>query len=211
MVGDFACLRVVSVNPRIGAFLDWGLTKDLLLPHRAQADPVQAGEWIVVHVHLDDLTGRIIASSRLHEHLALTPPAYAVDQSVALLIVEDTPLGYRAIIEGAHWGLLYRTELSGTLTYGEKTRGFIKEIRPDGKIALRLDPAGYQRVAPLAERILIALRENGGRLEFDDASTSDAIRAAFGVSKKSFKQALGSLYRDRRIRFAKGGTELARR
>ena len=208
VVGDFACLRVVGVTPGIGAFLDWGLAKDLLLPIREQDHRVHQGDWVVAFIYLDEESGRIVASTRLGRHLSPEPPKYAEGQPVQLLIARETPLGYQAIVENAHWGLLYHSELAGPLQLGESLRGFVRAVREDGKLDLGLDPAGYGRVAPLAHRIIQALEKNGGQLDFDDESTPESIRAAFGTSKKAFKQALGALLRERRIRFIQDGIEL---
>jgi uncharacterized protein len=210
MVGDFAGLRVVGVTPGIGAFLDWGLAKDLLLPLREQEYRVREGEWVVVYIYVDEQSGRIVASSRLKRHLSSEPPDYAEGQPVQILIAQETPLGYQAIVQNAHLGLVYRTDLSGPLQIGESLRGYVRAVRPDGKIDLGIDPAGYGRVAPLAHRILQALEESGGKLDFDDQSTPEAIRAAFDTSKKAFKQALGALLRERKIRFVDDGIELVR-
>ena len=133
---------------------------------------------------------------------------YKPGQSVRLLVMSESPLGYTAIIDHAHLGLLYKTELSAPLAVGQRIGGFIKEVREDGKIDLNLDAAGYARIAPLTEQILAALEASGGRLNFDDESTPDEIRLRFGVSKKAFKQALGNLFRERRIGFMRPGIEL---
>lgn len=207
-VGEFAHLRVLSVNPRVGAFLDWGLAKDLLLPFREQERPVEPGQWVVAFVMLDTKTRRIVATTRLDQHLDLGPSPYYEGQSVDLLIAARTPLGYTAIIENTHRGLLYHEELSGPLEVGRRVRGFIREIRPDGKMDLGLDEAGYQRVAPLTEKILAALKEEGGRIDLDDDSSPEVIRVRFGVSKKAFKQALGALYKRQQIQFTRPGIEL---
>jgi predicted RNA-binding protein (virulence factor B family) len=199
LVGEFASLRVVSTNPRIGAFLDWGLSKDLLLPIREQRRPVSPGEWVVAYIFVDLKTDRIVATTRLNRHLNVTPAAYAEGQAVDLLVTGETTLGYNAIICGAHLGLLYRNELPGPLGVGQKLDGYIRAVRPDGKIDLSINPAGYGRVAPLKEQVLEALASAGGRLPYGDASSPAQIRGAFGVSKKAFKQALGALYRERRI------------
>ena len=209
MVDDFALLRVVSVNPRIGVFLDWGLEKDLLLPIREQTEPLQPGSWIVVRVALDEKTDRIIASARLNRYLDLVPATYREGQAVKLLITGESPLGYNAIIENAHRGLLYRSDLSGPLSAGQALDGFVRAVRPDGKIDVALDQAGYRRIAPLTEQILEALKDAGGQLPYHDNSPPEDIRAVFGVSKKAFKQAIGSLYRDRKIRIEKSGITLA--
>lgn len=207
-VGEFALLRVVSVNPRIGVFLDWGLEKDLLLPIREQTKPLQSGDWLVVRVVLDEKTDRIIASSRLNRYLNLTPPTYAEGQAVNLLVIEATPLGFNVIVENAHRGLLYHSDLANPLTIGQPLEGFVRLVRPDGKIDVALDRSGYRRIGTVTEQILEALKESGGRLPYHDNSSPEDIRAVFGVSKKAFKQAIGALYRDRRIEIAKDGIKL---
>jgi predicted RNA-binding protein (virulence factor B family) len=208
MVGEFACLEVLSVNPQIGAFLDWGLSRDLLLPFSEQKLHVHLGQWVIVHVHLDPKTNRIVASARWQRYLSPAEPAYHIGQEVQLLITGPTPLGYNAIVENAHRGLLYRDTMSGRLMSGQKLRGFVRALRPGGKIDLALDASGYQRVVSLSDQILQALASNGGRLNMDDASSPEVIRDAFGASKKAFKQALGRLYKERRIQFMNPGIEL---
>ncbi|MEO7599556.1 MAG: S1-like domain-containing RNA-binding protein [Opitutus sp.] len=208
MVGEFGLLRVISVNPRIGVFLDWGLEKDLLLPIREQTAPLEAGAWIVVRVALDEKTDRIIASSRLNRYLDLAPPTYGEGKEVKLLVIDESPLGYNVIVEHAHRGLLYRTDLSGPLTVGQPLDGFIRSVRTDGKIDVALDRAGYRRIAPLTDQILEALKDSGGELPYHDNSTPEDIRAVFGASKKAFKQAIGALYRDRKIQIRPEGISL---
>lgn len=207
-VGEFACLKVVGLHERAGAFLDWGLAKDLLLPFREQERPVRAGQRVVVCVVLDPASRRIIASARLKRHLSQTPPDYRANESVNLLIADATPLGFTAIVEEQHLGLLYRDNLSIPLQIGQRLKGFVRKVRPNGQIDLSLDAAGYGRVTTLSEKIFQALRENQGRFAFDDDSSPEAIRLKFGVSKKAFKQALGKLYKARRIRFLNPGVEL---
>jgi predicted RNA-binding protein (virulence factor B family) len=207
-VGEFAYLKVISVNRNIGAFLDWGLAKDLLLPFREQESPVRAEDWAIVHVGLDEKTNRIVASTRLNRHLSRDTPAYRNGQPVRLLIVGRTPLGYNAIIENAHRGLLYHDNLATPLLPGQKVQGFVRAVHSGGKIDLRLDASGYKRVASLRDQIVQALEGNDGHLSFDDDSTPEAIRQTFGVSKKAFKQALGKLYKERRIRFQHPGIKL---
>jgi predicted RNA-binding protein (virulence factor B family) len=204
MVGEFADFKVLSVNPRVGAFLDWGLPKDLLLPFREQESPVRLGQRVVAYVLLDEQTNRIIATTRFSKHLNRQPPRYRNGQPVNLLITDKTPLGYNAIVENSHRGLLYHDRVSQPLEIGEKVRGFVRLVRPDGKIDLSLDASGYKRVVSLKEQIVDALKENDGKLAFDDDSPPEAIRGKFGVSKKAFKQALGGLYKLRRIRFESG-------
>lgn len=207
-VGEFAALKVVGVHERAGAFLDWGLTKDLLLPFREQERTVRVGQSVVVAVVLDPKSRRIIASTRLKRHLSDEPPPYRTNESVHLLIADSTPLGYPAIVEGRHLGLLFRDNITTPLEVGQQLKGFVKKVRANGEIDLSLDAAGYGRVSTLSEIIVRALEEGQGRFIFDDDSSPEAIRQKFGVSKKAFKQALGKLYKARRIRFLNPGVEL---
>ncbi len=206
-VGEFATLEVVGVNRNIGAFLNWGLPKDLLLPFREQVEKVAPGEKVVVYVMLDEKTDRIMATARLNRHLSRERPPFRPKQEVRLLITARTPLGYNAIIEGTHAGLLYHTNIGAPLTVGQKVNGFVAMIHPGGKIDLSLNASGYQRVASLTDKILEALKNSGGRLALDDDSAPEQIRETFDASKKAFKQALGALYRQRRIRFTHPGIE----
>ena len=208
MVGDIATLRVISIHRQAGAFLDWGLAKDLLLPFREQSGTVCAGQDVVVRVHIDQKTQRIVASMKLDRDSTAAPPSYRPGQPVEFLITERTDLGFKALVEGKHSGLLYHDGLSIPVAIGREIRGFVRGVRPDGKIDLVLDQPGYRRVAPLAQQIVQALQGNGGRLGVDDNSSPEAIRQAFGVSKKAFKQALGTLYKSRRIRFTPEGIVL---
>ena len=211
MVGEFAHLRVLTHEPGIGAFLDWGLEKDLLLPRREYAGGVRPGGRVLVYVMLDERSDRIVATARLNRHLNLTPPNYTEGQPVRLIVESETPLGYKAIINGAHVGLLYRAELAGPLSIGQTLDGFIRTVRPDGKIDLGLDPAGHRRLGPLSDQILAALENAGGYLPYHDGSSPEEIRAALGMSKKAFKQAIGVLYRERRILIEPAGIRLVKR
>jgi len=210
MVGDFAFLRIVSQNPGIGAFLDWGLEKDLLLPRREYAGGIRQGGRALVYVMLDERSDRIVATCRLNRHLNLTPPSYTEGQAVKLIVESETPLGYKAIINCAHTGLLYRAELSAPLPIGDSLDGFIRTMRPDGKIDLGLDPAGHRRLGPLSEQIVAALKTAGGHLPYHDNSTPEEIRTAFAMSKKAFKQAIGVLFREHRIVIGPDGIRLVK-
>lgn len=207
-VGEFACLQVVGVNPRIGVFLDWGLGKDLLLPAREQDGPLNPGDRVVVQVVLDEKSDRLIASARLNRRLDLTPPPYHEGQAVHLLVASKSPLGYNLIINHAHRGLVYHTDAPVPLKVGQVVEGYVRQVRPDGKVDLALGRAGYRRVATVAEQILEKLRAAGGRLPYHDSSLPEEIRDAFGTSKKAFKQAIGALYKDRLIRIDPGGIHL---
>ncbi len=200
-VGEFAALRVVSLTPRIGVFLDWGLEKDLLLPIREMSGPLQPGDKAVVLVRVDPHTDRLMATARFNRFLDQTPAHYHEGESVRLLVASRSPIGYNMVVNNAHRGLLYHTELAGgALELGQVVEGYVRAIRPDGKLDLALGKAGYRRVAELTDRIIAALEAApGGRLPYGDNSIPEEIRDAFGVSKKAFKQAIGALYRDRRI------------
>ena len=209
MVGDFAALKVVDVSPGIGSFLDWGLEKDLLLPRREQGGFRKAGEKVVVYVFLDEKSNRIVASTRLQRWFSRTPPAYAQNHPVKLLIAGRTPLGYKAVVDNLYQGMLYGSELAGPLETGSQADGFVKTVRPDGKLDLSLDRSGFARVGAITDQILEALKAAGGHLPYNDESPPDAIRTAFGVSKKAFKQAIGILYRKRLIALTANGISLA--
>ena len=208
-VGEFASLKVVGGHARIGAFLDWGLSKDLLLPNRELTHRPAIGDSIVVFVYVDKRSDRIVATTQFDGLLNLTPPKYEPKQRVSILVVAETPLGYKAIVEGAHWGLLYRTDLGVMLQVGTKMDAYVRVVRPDGKIDLSIELAHYQeRVAPLTEKILEALKANGGKLPLNDRSSPGEVFTRFGTSKKAFKQALGALYKSRRIAMTEDGIEL---
>lgn len=208
MRDEVAALSVVEVRSDLGAFLAWGLQKDLLLPAQEMEFPVQAGQVVVVYVFLDPASDRVFASTRLRDHLSPLLPPYEIGQPVELLIVRPTPLGYIALVEGMHLGLLYQGV--ERLMAGQRTQGYIGGAREDGKLDLTLDSSGAHRVNSLTEEILEALRAAGGRLELDDASPPEAIREKFGASKKAFKQAVGSLYKQRLIELMRPGLALIR-
>ena len=210
-VGEVAALRVVGFMSGMGVFLDWGMDDEqLLMPAREQEAPVKKGEAVVVVLYEDPKTHRIFASSRLQEHLRGAPADYAAGQPVNLLVVRETPLGYTALVEGNHLGLLYRQEGRAPLKPGDKVQGYIGTLRTDGKLDLTLDSSGRHAVTSLADQILETLRKEGGRLELDDDSMPEDIRERFSASKKAFKQAIGALFRERKIRLTKPGIELMR-
>jgi len=208
MVGEFACMKVLNVHPQAGAFLDWGLEKDLLVPFQEQEFPLRPGDWVVVYVGLDARTNRIMASTRLNRHVSHDTPAYREGQQVNLLIASALPQGYQAVVDNAHLGRIAKSQLAAPLKIGARVKGFVRAVNAHGKIDVSLDAAGYQRVEPLTKLIITALNLSGGRLAFDDESSPANIRQQFGVSKKAFKQALGKLYKTRRIAFTKPGIEL---
>lgn len=197
-VGEFASLKVVDIN-RVGLFLDWGLPKDLLLPHSEEKRPLQIGDYCVVYVFVDKRSRRITATARLDRYLDRLPAAYQVGQEVDLLVAEATDMGFKAIIDGRHWGLIHKNELFKFLRSGMQEKGFIKEVRADGKLSLSLQPVGQDAASSLGEQILAKLREHGGVLNLNDRSSPEAIGALFRVSKGNFKKAIGGLYKQGRI------------
>ncbi len=193
-VGEFASLKVLEVNS-IGIFLDWGLSKDLLLPYSEEKRSLQAGDYCVVHVYLDKHTRRITATARLDRYLDLRPNTYKVGQSVDLLVAESTDMGFKAIINNQHWGLIHKNEVFKFLRNGIREKGFIKELRADGKISLSLQPVGQDAADALHQKILQLLQEKGGVLPVNDKSEPQLISDLFGVSKGNFKKAIGALYK----------------
>lgn len=197
-VGEFASLKVVEIT-RVGLFLDWGLPKDLLLPHSEEKRPLQVGDHCVVYVYVDKHSERITATARLDRHLDQTPASYQPGEAVDLLIVEPSDLGYKAIINHRHWGLVHKNEIFKPLRPGRRERGYIREVRPDGKVSLSLQPVGRDAGDSLQALIMQTLDENNGVLNLSDKSAAPEIARLFGVSKGSFKKAIGGLYRQGRI------------
>ncbi|RMQ98258.1 RNA binding S1 [Pseudomonas savastanoi pv. glycinea] len=197
-VGEFASLKVVEVNS-IGVFLDWGLPKDLLLPYSEEKRTLQAGDYCVVHVYLDKHTRRITATARLDRYLDKTPASYSVGQEVDLLVAEATDMGFKAIINNKHWGLIHKNEVFKFMRAGKQEKGYIKEVRSDGNISLSLQPVGEQAASSLNNKILGKLKENNGVLPVSDKSDPQVISNLFGVSKGNFKKAIGALYKQGQI------------
>ncbi len=197
-VGECALLEVKDVNDA-GAFLDWGLPKDLLVPYSEQHKPMEVGRRYVVCIYLDPYTGRITASSRLNRRLNEKSRNFTPGQAVDLLICGKTDMGYKAVINHTHLGLIFRDDAFRTLTYGESLKGYIKAVRSDQKLDISLQAPAAQGKPALAEQILAHLRAQGGVSELTDKSPPEAIYAAYNVSKGSYKNALSLLYKQRRI------------
>lgn len=202
VVGECAYLRVVETN-RIGAFLDWGLPKDLLVPFNEQQKPMQKGYSYMVYLFVDEDTQRIAASSRLEEHLTSDIDIYKPPQAVDLQIYGRSDLGFKAVINGTHLGQLYDNETFKKLHYGERLKGYIKHLRTDGKIDLCLSlPAHIEREG-LAGTIMQYLEEHDGISTLTDKSPPELIYQTFGVSKATYKKTLGLLYKNRQIKIEK--------
>jgi hypothetical protein len=206
MVGDFALLKVVAVESA-GAFLDWGLPKDLLVPFSEQSPIMEEGKSYVVRVYVDK-SNRIAGTTRLDRYLDNDPGNFHVSQKVELLICNQTDIGYKAIINGTHWGVLYYNEVFQSLKSGQKTKGYIKKVRDDNKIDLSLQKLGYEKVDDITETILGVLKEQGGFISVSDKSTPETIHKLFGVSKKTYKKAIGAIYRKRLITIENNGIKL---
>lgn len=206
-VGEFACLRVASAT-HIGAFLDWGLPKDLFVPFREQKVEMHEGQSYVVRIYLDEASGRIAASSKLDKFLDRAPATYKTGEKVRLLICDKTDLGYKAIVNERHWGILFYNEVFQTLERGQRIDGFIKQVRSDGKIDLCLHKPGFEKVTHLTDVILNHIKAQGGFMPVTDKSPPEEIYRLFGVSKKTYKQAIGALYKKRLITFEDNGTRL---
>lgn len=207
MVGEFAVLKAVAIS-KFGAFLDWGLPKDLLVPFREQKADMVEGRSYLVYVFLDLQTNRIAASAKIDKFLDNTPPEYEVGEEVDLIIVEETDLGYKAIVNEEHWGILYRNQTYQSLENGQKVKGYINKIREDDKIDLLLEKPGYEKVDAISQKILDELKENKGFMAVSDKSSPEMIKAMFGISKKNFKKAIGGLYKKRLISFESDGIKL---
>lgn len=205
-VGDFVSLKVVTAN-RIGAFLDWGLKKDLFVPAREQATPMVVGHHYVVHLYLDR-DGRVAATSKFEHFLDADTANYRAGDSVSLLPCENTPLGIKAIVDGRHWGVLYRNEVFGKIQLGREIRGYIKQIREDGKLDLTLNQGGAEGKNKDAEKILSRLTKQGGYLPVADKSSPEQISQLFAMSKGAFKRAIGALYKQGKIDIEDDGIRL---
>lgn len=207
IVGDFALMQVIAVN-QVGAFLDWGLKKDLLVPFREQKKKMEEGNSYVVFVYLDSESKRIVASAKLDKFLDNIPAEFEINQEVDLLIIDKTDLGYKAIINQTHSGMLYENEVFIPLKRGMKVKGFIKNIREDEKIDLYLQKAGFEKVDDFAEIFIKYLSDNKGFTVITDKSPSEKIYDTFGVSKKTFKKSIGALYKKRIISIEENGIKL---
>ena len=206
-VGDLARLRVVDVNP-VGAFLDWGLPKDLLVPLNEQQETMRNGRRYLVYVALDRNSRRVYASSKLEQFFSARQVDVQERERVDLLVAGRSPLGYKVIVNRTSCGMLYDTEVYEQLEIGREMPGYVKTLRPDGKIDLSLQKPGYDKVLEAKENIIRLLKEREGFLKVTDKSPAADIHELFGISKKTFKQAVGALYKARRIRLDPRGLAL---
>jgi len=208
MVGEFACLKVVSVS-RAGAFLDWGLSKDLLVPYAEQKPKMEEGKRYVVGVYLDEASDRIVASARLNDMLYdESEDDFQEGEAVSLFVANKTELGYKMIVNNSHWGLLHFSEAVRDLKRGEKLKGFIQHIREDGKIDLCLHQLPSEKTDDVSDIIMKQLRKAEGFLPVTDKSDPEEIRERFGISKGRFKKAIGALYKKKIIALEDDGIRI---
>ena len=197
-VGEFACLEVAWVN-QYGAFLDWGLMKDLFVPFREQKMKMLKGNSYVVHVHLDEDSYRIVASAKVEKYLSKDMPEYNAGDEVEILVWQKTDLGFKVIVDNKFGGMIFKNEIFTDVRTGMKMTAYIKQVRPDGKIDLELQKGGVKKVEDFAYTLLEYIRSNGGSTPLNDKTEADVIYSTFGVSKKTFKKAVGDLYKKRLI------------
>jgi len=207
IAGEFAFMRVKSVND-MGAFLDWGIMKDLLVPFREQKAKMKEEGTYLVYIHVDHVSERIVASAKIEKYLDNVLPEYTPNQEVDLLVIEETEIGYKVIINNLHSGLVYRNEVFRPVEIGDRVKGYIKEVREDEKIDVSLTPLGYKKVEGFTGQILDTLQAHGGFLPVHDKSDPEQIYALFRCSKKAFKQAIGSLYKEKKISIEPGGIRI---
>ncbi|GAK20162.1 LOW QUALITY PROTEIN: hypothetical protein JCM19052_638 [Vibrio sp. JCM 19052] len=208
-VGEWGLMQVEGVSST-GAFVNWGIKeKDLLIPFSEQRARFTAGQNILVYVYTDKASGRIVGTTKFNKWLDKTPANYEVNEEVNLIIAERSQLGYKAIVNGEHWGMIFPSDVFGKLFIGKKLKGYIKQIREDGKIDLALQKVGVAKMDDLSSKIVELLEKKGGFLPLNDKSSPEAIFDAFRTSKGTFKKTIGGLYKAGKIVIEKDGIRLA--
>jgi len=208
LFNEFALLKVTAVA-KVGAFMDWGLEKDLMVPFREQPQDMEEGRWYIVYLDLDEKSDRLFASNRVERHLQNDKLSVAEGDEVSLVVWQKTDLGYTVIINHTHKGLVFENEIFQDLNVGEKLKGYVKKVRDDNKIDISLQPIGYLKFNDAnSELIFSALKENQGFLPLTDKSSPEAIYSQFGISKKAFKKSIGALYKQKKILIETSGIRL---
>lgn len=207
MVGDFAYLRVAWVNEH-GAFLDWGLMKDVFCPFREQKMRMQIDRSYIVHIHLDEESYRIVASAKVDKYLSKERPPYKTNEQVNILVQQKTDLGFKVIVDNKYQGLIYDNQVFRKLHTGDRLKAYVAAVRPDGKLDISIQKRGRGQVTDFSEHLHEYLLRHDGYCPFTDKSPAEDIYAEFKVSKKVFKQAVGDLYKQRLITLAPDGIEL---
>lgn len=198
-VGDFAYLEVAWTN-RFGAFLKWGLLKDLFVPFKEQKTPMEIGKSYMVYVMVDRQSYRVMATAKVEHHLSKEPVPYAAGDEVSVLVWTKTDLGYKVIIDNKYAGLVYDSDIFSRIQPGMRMQAYIKQVREDGKVDVTLQPSGIGYAEDFSDTLLRKIAEAGGRMPFGDKSPAEDIYREFGVSKKVFKKAAGMLYKSRKIK-----------
>lgn len=206
-LNDFSYLRVNHTN-RFGAFMDWGLEKDLFVPFAEQSTKMETAKRYLVYLFLDEQSNRLVASSKINRYLSREAPQYEPNEEVELIIKNPTDLGYNVIINKSHLGLVYKNEVFETLRPGDKHKGFIKQVRPDGKIDVGLTPAFLTAQQDFVQIVLDALQSNQGFIPLHDKSSPEDVQNIMKMSKKNFKKAVGHLYKNQKIVINENGISL---
>ena len=209
IVGECAALKVVQVN-NAGAFLDWGLAKDLMLPYGEQKRKVSQGVTVMVQAYVDEKSGRIAATTKLGRFLGKERRTFLEDEQVDIIVVRRSTNGYNVIVEGTHWGMIYHDQIFQPISIGDRLKGYVLTLREDDKVDIILQKPGAEKVGTLAEQIMTKLEQGDGFIEVGDKSDALAIQAMFGVSKKTYKKALGQLYKERKVQLGKDGVRLVK-
>ena len=208
LLHEFAFLKVNDVSP-VGAFLDWGLEKDLLVPFKEQRQKMEVGRWYVVYMDIDEKTYRLYASNKPDKYLSNDQLTVEQGQEVDLLVMKRTDLGFSVIVNNKHKGLVYHSDVFSALNIGEKLKGYVKEIREDNKLDITLQPIGFEAARDAhTARVMELLTANDGIIELSDKSSPEEIYAIAAMSKKAFKKSLGNLYREGRVKLEKDKTIL---
>lgn len=208
LLNEFALLRVNYIN-NVGAFMDWGMEKDILVPFKEQARPMEKGKRYLVYLYMDKQTNRLVASSKTNQFLNNDQLTVEKGEEVDLIVSHITDMGINVIINEQHKGLLYKDEVyDDSIRTGDRMRGYIKNIRPDNKIDVAIQPQGFESIEPNAEKILSELRASRGFLRLNDNSHPEDIKTVLKMSKKSFKKAIGSLYKEKLIEIKEDGIYL---
>ncbi|EGU39522.1 hypothetical protein VII00023_10324 [Vibrio ichthyoenteri ATCC 700023] len=208
-VGQWGLMKIQGVNST-GAFASWGVKdKDLLIPYSEQRGRLTEGQSILVYVYTDKASGRIVGTTKFNKWLDKTPANYESNQQVDLLIAERSELGYKAIVNGEHWGMIFSSDVFGKLFVGKELKGYVKAVRADGKVDLSLQKIGVAKMDDLSTRIIELLEKKQGFLPLNDKSTPEEIFAAFRTSKGTFKKTIGGLYKQGKITIEKEGIRLS--
>ena len=210
LLNEFALLRVNYIN-QVGAFMDWGMEKDILVPFKEQARPMEKGKRYLVYLYMDQKTNRLVASSKTNQFLSNDELTVEKNEEVDLIVSHITEIGINVIINEKHKGLLYKDEVyDDSIRTGDRMRGYIKNIRPDHKIDVSLQKQGYESIEPNAEKILDELRASRGFLRLNDNSHPEDIKTVLKMSKKTFKKAIGALYKEKLIEIKEDGIYLVK-